>query len=67
VPIDPSSLPAAFYEPDGIHLNAEGAAFFTAALETDLPRKIAALEATSCPRAQGCSLSQRDLDSPRVQ
>jgi hypothetical protein len=48
VPIVPSALPAALYEPDGIHLNAKGAALFTAAVESDLPRKIAALESAAC-------------------
>jgi len=48
VPIIPSALPAAFFEPDGVHLNAKGAALFTAAVESDLPRKIAALEVAAC-------------------
>jgi hypothetical protein len=40
VPIDPATLSARYYEPDAIHLNAEGAALFTSALGTDLPRRI---------------------------
>jgi hypothetical protein len=43
VPVDPLRVPAAFYAPDTVHLNSKGASLFTAALETDLPRKIAAL------------------------
>jgi len=48
VPIGLSALPAAFYEPDRIHLNSKGMARFTAALETDLPRRIAALKIATC-------------------
>jgi hypothetical protein len=48
MPINPSPLPAALFEPDGIHMNARGAAVFTAALETALPRKIRALDAPAC-------------------
>jgi hypothetical protein len=40
VPIDPAALSARFYQPDGIHLNSEGAALFTSALATDLPVKV---------------------------
>jgi hypothetical protein len=50
MPINPSPLPAELFEPDGVHLNAKGAAVFTAALEADLPRKIVALDAATCPR-----------------
>jgi hypothetical protein len=49
MPINPSVLPAAFYESDNIHLNATGTALFTAALATDLPRKIEALAADAYP------------------
>lgn len=41
VPIDPTTLSAKFYEPDGMHLNGEGAALFTAALARDLPGRVA--------------------------
>jgi len=41
VPIDPAALPAKFYQRDGLHLNREGAALFTAALAIDLPERIA--------------------------
>lgn len=43
VPVDPLAVPLSFYEPDSIHLNSKGAALFTAALETTLPRTISAL------------------------
>jgi hypothetical protein len=65
VPIDPSALPAELYEPDGIHLNAKGAALFTAALETDLPRKIVALNAAACQSRSG-GLSEPVLVSHRA-
>ena len=41
VPIDPTTLSAKFYEPDGMHLNGEGASLFTAALAKDLPGRVA--------------------------
>jgi hypothetical protein len=47
LPVDPLAMPAAFYEPDSIHLNAKGAAHFTAALETALPMTIAGLKVPS--------------------
>jgi hypothetical protein len=50
VPVDPRVVPAAFYAPDTIHLNPKGAALFTTALETDLPRKIAALNIVTSRR-----------------
>lgn len=40
VPIDPTTLSAEFYEPDGMHLNAKGASLFTAALARDLPERV---------------------------
>jgi len=49
LPLNPLALPAAFFEPDAIHLNPKGAALFTAALENDLPRKIDILETAAAP------------------
>jgi lysophospholipase L1-like esterase len=40
VPIDPTALSAKFYQPDGMHLNPEGAVLFTSALAKDLPGRI---------------------------
>jgi hypothetical protein len=40
VPIDPAMLSAKFYQPDGMHLNSEGAVLFTSALARDLPDRI---------------------------
>jgi hypothetical protein len=40
VPIDPAALSAKFYQPDGLHLNSEGAALFTSALAKDLPERV---------------------------
>jgi len=42
VPIDPAALSARFYQPDGMHLNPDGALLFTAALAKDLPERVAA-------------------------
>src|SRR5258708_6117904 len=39
VPIDPAALTARFYEPDGMHLNSDGALLFTSALAKDLPAR----------------------------
>lgn len=44
VPIDPSALSAKFYQPDGMHLNRDGAVLFTSALAKDLPEKVTAGE-----------------------
>ena len=44
VPIDPAALSARFYQPDGMHLNRDGAVLFTSALAKDLPEKLAARE-----------------------
>lgn len=41
VPIDPQSLSASFYQPDGMHLNRDGATLFTSALAKDLPARVA--------------------------
>jgi hypothetical protein len=40
VPIDPATLSEAFYQSDAIHLNSEGAALFTSALATYLPKQL---------------------------
>jgi hypothetical protein len=44
VPIDPATLSAKFYQPDGMHLNRDGAVLFTSALARELPEKVAAHE-----------------------
>jgi hypothetical protein len=44
VPIDPAMLSAKFYQPDGMHLNRDGAVLFTSALAKDLPEKVMARE-----------------------
>ena len=44
VPIDPATLSAKFYQPDGMHLNRDGAVLFTSALAKDLPEKVTARE-----------------------
>lgn len=44
VPIDPATLSAKFYQPDGMHLNREGAILFTSALARELSEKVAARE-----------------------
>jgi hypothetical protein len=41
VPVDPAVLPLQYYLTDDIHLNSEGAAIFTSALATYLPRQLA--------------------------
>lgn len=40
VPIDPTTLSEKFYEPDGMHLNPDGALLFTSALAKDLPQRV---------------------------
>ncbi len=40
VPINPAALSAKFYQPDGMHLNSEGAVLFTSALAKDLPERV---------------------------
>jgi hypothetical protein len=44
VPVDPAALSAKFYQPDGMHLNPDGAMIFTSALAKDLPEKLKARE-----------------------
>lgn len=44
VPIDPAALSAKFYQPDGMHLNRDGAVLFTSALAKDLPERVATHE-----------------------
>jgi hypothetical protein len=44
VPINPATLSAKFYQPDGMHLNRDGAVLFTSALAKDLPEKVTAGE-----------------------
>ena len=44
VPIDPATLSAKFYQPDGMHLNRDGAVLFTSALAKDLPEKVMSRE-----------------------
>jgi len=41
VPIDPAALSEKFYQPDGMHLNPDGALLFTTALAKDLREKVA--------------------------
>lgn len=48
VPVDPAVLPHHYYLADDIHLNPEGAAIFTSALATYLPRQLAS-ESSSSP------------------
>jgi len=40
VPVDPGVLSVHYYQPDEIHLNSAGAAIFTVALATYLPRQL---------------------------
>src|SRR5262249_43773682 len=47
VPIDPTALSERYYQPDEIHLNAEGAGLFTTALAGYLPRVISSTPADS--------------------
>lgn len=50
VPIDPATLSAKFYQPDGMHLNRDGAVLFTSALAKDLPEKVTAREALAAQK-----------------
>jgi len=50
VPIDPATLSAKFYQPDGMHLNRDGAVLFTSALAKDLPEKVMAYESLAAQR-----------------
>ena len=45
VPIDPSKLSSRFYQPDGMHLNSDGAMLFTSALAKDLPERVTGVNA----------------------
>jgi hypothetical protein len=48
VPLDPTAVPARFYQSDATHLNSEGEALFTSALATVLP-EIMARETMASP------------------
>lgn len=61
VPINPAALSAEFYQPDGMHLNQEGAVLFTSALARDLPRRVAAQNTI----ASSAQFDQRDLPRAR--
>jgi hypothetical protein len=50
VPIDPVTLSAKFYQPDGMHLNRDGAVIFTSALAEDLSEKVRALETVAAQK-----------------
>jgi len=50
VPIDPTTLSAKFYQPDGMHLNRDGAILFTSALAKDLPEKVMAYESLAAQK-----------------
>lgn len=45
VPLDPAALSSNFYQPDGMHLNSQGAVLFTSALAKDLPVRVASSSA----------------------
>lgn len=40
VPIDPTMLSTKYFQPDGMHLNSDGAVLFTSALARDLPERV---------------------------
>src|ERR1700676_51080 len=50
VPIDPVTLSAKFYQPDGMHLNRDGAVICTSALAEDLPEKVRARETVTAQK-----------------
>jgi hypothetical protein len=50
VPIDPVTLSAKFYQPDGMHLNRDGAVIFTSALAEDLSEKVKARETVAAQK-----------------
>jgi len=50
VPIDPAALSEKFYQPDGMHLNPDGALLFTTALAKDLPERVAAHDTLAARR-----------------
>lgn len=54
VPIDPAMLSAKFFQPDGMHLNADGAILFTSALARDLPPRVITnnVPSSAAPRIQ---------------
>jgi len=41
MPVDPSTMPVRFFRADGIHVNEDGATFFTSALASELPARVA--------------------------
>jgi hypothetical protein len=53
VPIDPAALSAKFYQPDGMHLNQEGALLFTSALAKDLPERVVTQNTMASRQAVG--------------
>jgi hypothetical protein len=53
VPIDPAALSANFYQPDGMHLNRDGAVLFTSALAKDLPARVATQNALASRSQSG--------------
>lgn len=64
VPIDPTTLSAKFYQPDGMHLNSQGAVLFTAALAKDLPgRVVPANMVASRIRPRTCDVLSADYAS----
>jgi len=66
VPIDPEALSAKFYQPDGMHLNSDGAVLFTSALAKDLPERIIGHK-TFSSRQQASTLNSFSKDSTRLQ
>jgi len=52
VPIDPAALSAKFYQPDGMHLNRDGAVLFTSALAKDLPEKVTVRETLAAQKSE---------------
>jgi len=64
VPIDPAALSAKFYQPDGMHLNRDGAVLFTSALAKDLPEKVVARETLA---AQKLSMAKAGEFTPRLE
>ncbi|PYT73039.1 MAG: hypothetical protein DMG39_07870 [Acidobacteria bacterium] len=50
VPVDPAVLSVHYYQPDNLHLNSEGAAIFTVALATYLPRQLLSRESIGSPQ-----------------
>jgi hypothetical protein len=52
VPVDPSTVPARYYQRDDIHLNQAGAELFTTALAAALPMKIRGREPAALARLE---------------